>query len=68
MEHAYSDITLSYLRTYVYSGHMVALRGVMQALVRIQAYVLAGIVVAIPAVDSPLWQWCEGGSESVMVL
>ncbi len=29
----------------------VALRGVMQALVRIQAYVLAGIVVAIPAVD-----------------
>ena len=29
----------------------VALRGVMQALVRIQAYMLADIVVAIPAVD-----------------
>jgi hypothetical protein len=29
----------------------VALRGVMQALVRIQAYVLADIVVAIPTVD-----------------
>ncbi len=29
----------------------VALRGVMQALVRIQAYLLADVVVAIPAVD-----------------
>ncbi len=29
----------------------VALRGVMQALVRIQAYMLADIVVAIPAID-----------------
>ena len=29
----------------------VALRGVMQALVRIQTYMLADIVVAIPAVD-----------------
>jgi hypothetical protein len=29
----------------------VVLRGVMQALVRIQAYVLADIVAAIPAVD-----------------
>ncbi len=29
----------------------VVLKGVMQALVRIQAYVLADIVVAIPAVD-----------------
>ncbi len=29
----------------------VALRGVMQALVRIQAYMLADIVAAIPAVD-----------------
>jgi hypothetical protein len=29
----------------------VALRGMMQALVRIQAYTLADIVVAIPAVD-----------------
>jgi hypothetical protein len=29
----------------------VALRGVMQAPVRIQAYMLADIVVAIPAVD-----------------
>jgi hypothetical protein len=29
----------------------VALRGVMKALVRIQAYMLADIVVAIPAVD-----------------
>jgi hypothetical protein len=33
------------------SSHDVALRGVMQALVRIQAYTLADIVVAIPAVD-----------------
>jgi hypothetical protein len=33
------------------SPHDVALKGVMQALVRIQAYVLADTVVAIPAVD-----------------
>jgi hypothetical protein len=46
----------------------VALRGVMQALVRIQAYMLADIVVAIPAVDLAIErQWCEGGSESVGV-
>ncbi len=37
--------------TYVPSPQDVALRGVMQALVRIQAYLLADIVVAIPAVD-----------------
>ena len=30
----------------------VALRGVMQALVRIQAYMLADIVVAIPAIKA----------------
>ncbi len=36
----------------------------MQALVRIQAYMLADNVVAIAAVER---QWCEGGSESVGV-
>ena len=39
------------VRTRVPSPQDVALRGVMQALVRIQAYMLADIVVAIPAVD-----------------
>ncbi len=46
------------VRTYVLHVYVrgpspqdVALRGVMQALVRIQAYMLADIVVAIPAVD-----------------
>ncbi len=56
--------TTRYARTYVHvyyvrtqgyfrgpSTHDVALRGVMQALVRIQAYMLADIVVAIPGVD-----------------
>ncbi len=37
--------------TYVVRTYDVALRGVMQALVRILAYMLADIVVAIPAVD-----------------
>ncbi len=38
----------------------VALRGVMQALVRIQAYLLADIVVAVPAVDLAVEAvvWC----------
>ncbi len=47
--------TCTYVRTYFRgpSPQDVALRGVMQALVRIQAYgyMLADIVVAIPAVD-----------------
>jgi hypothetical protein len=43
------DVTLLYVHTYVRT--YVALRGVMQALVRIQAYMLADIVLAIPAVD-----------------
>ncbi len=43
--------TIQYTCTYVRTPQDVALRGVMQALVRIQAYLLADIVVAIPAVD-----------------
>jgi hypothetical protein len=42
----------------------VALKRVMQALVPIQAYMLADIVAAIPAVDLTVEQWCEGDSES----
>jgi hypothetical protein len=43
----------------------VALRGVMQALVRIQAYSLADMVVAILAEDLAVGrQRCEEGSES----
>ncbi len=45
----YSTRTQGYFRGP--SPQDVALRGVMQALVRIQAYMLADIVVAIPAVD-----------------
>ncbi len=48
-----TNLVRTYVRTRVYipSPQDVALRGVMQALVRIQAYMLADIVVAIPAVD-----------------
>jgi hypothetical protein len=47
--HVYDSRTQGYFRGP--SPQDVALRGVMQALVRIQAYMLADIVVAIPAVD-----------------
>ncbi len=55
-------LSTQYIRTRGTSGdrHPETSRsGVMQALVRIQAYMLAEIVVAIPV--------CEGGSESVGV-